>query len=429
MAVEFKFPDVGEGIAEGEIVKWRVNEGDRIKEHDIIAEIETDKAVVEVPSPASGTVLKIYHKQGDTVKVGEALVSIGEKGEVASEPKKTEKKKEPVVKPAGAVGYLEEAPEEEPKRAETKAEEKEEAGRRALAIPAVRRLARDLGVGLEKVEGSGSGGRVTEEDVRSFAKKSGMKAIEKELPQVEAKVQKKYDMWGYVSRVPLKGVRKSIARHMEQSIYTAPHVTHMDEADVTRLYAHREREKRIAESKGVKLTYLPFIVKACVATLKAHPGFNSSLDDEHEEIVQKKYYNIGIAVDTEDGLIVPVVKGADQKSVFVIAKEIWELAEKARKRKLDLMDMKGGTFTITNIGSIGGTFATPIINYPEVAILAVGRIKDRIVIDEERKIRVRKILPLSLAFDHRVVDGANAAQFMNTLKERLEDPDLLMMEG
>lgn len=417
MSIEFKFPDVGEGIAEGEIVKWRVNEGDSVKEHDTLVEIETDKAVVEIPSPASGTVLKLYHKQGDTVKVGEALVSIGEKNE----------KPAPVIKPAGAVGYLEEAPDTMPqKKIQMAAAVSIEAS--SSALPAVRRLARDLGVDLSKMKGTGTGGRVTEEDVRNYASKSGVKMPKENIPDVQAKIEKKYDMYGYIEHVPLRGVRKAIAKHMVESIYTAPHVTHMDEADATRLFHHREREKRLAEARGVKLTYLPFIVKACIAALKKHPGFNASLDDEHEEIILKKYYNIGIAVQSENGLMVPVVKGADQKNIFALAREIFDLAERARGREVDLGDLKGGTFTITNIGSIGGIFATPIINHPEVAILAVGKMQDRLVVDKENKIHIRKILPLSLAFDHRVVDGADAAEFMNTIKEFLEDPDLLMMQ-
>lgn len=417
MPTEFKFPDVGEGITEGEIVKWRVKEGDAVSEHDVLAEVETDKAIVEIPSPVTGTVLKLYHKAGDTVKVGESLVSIGDKTE----------KPAPVIKPAGAVGYLEEAPDEAPVKKEAAAVQVSE-GPVIAATPAVRRLARDLGIDISKIGGSGVDGRITEDDVRNFAQSSGMKKIEEKLPEVEVKIQKKYDMYGYLERIPLKGVRKAIAKRMTESLYTAPHVTHMDEIDATSLFHHREREKRIAESKGIKLTYLPFIVKACIAALKKHPSFNSSLDEEHEEIVLKKYYNIGIAVDTENGLMVPVVKGADQKNIFQLAREISEVAQKARSREVDLGDLKGGTFTVTNIGSIGGLFATPIINYPEVAILAVGRITNRLVIDKEGKIKIRKILPLSLAFDHRVVDGADAAEFMNTIKELLEDPDLLMMQ-
>lgn len=430
MAVEFKFPDVGEGITEGEIVKWRVKEGDSIKEHDTLVEIETDKAVVEIPSPASGEILRLHHKEGDTVKVGEILVTISEKGEKVSVPVKGEavEKEKPLVKEAGAVGYLEEAPEEVPKKAEPVRQIRKEKEPSMIALPAVRRLARDLGVDMTQVKGSGAGGRITEEDVRKFAQEHGLKKIEEKMPQVEVKIQKKYDMYGYVERVPLKGTRKSIAKHMVESAFTAPHVTHMDEADVTKLVEHREREKKIAETKGVKLTYLPFVVKAVIRAMKKHPSFNSSLDDEHEEIILKKYYNIGIAVDSEYGLIVPVIKGADKKSVLDIAKEIVELAEKVRARKIDLADLKGGTFTITNIGSIGGLHATPIINYPEVAILATGRIFDRLVV-EKGKVGVKKIMPLSLAFDHRVADGADAAQFMNSVKEGLEDPDLLLIES
>jgi pyruvate dehydrogenase E2 component (dihydrolipoamide acetyltransferase) len=438
MALEFKFPDVGEGIAEGEIVKWRVKEGDSVKEHDTLVEIETDKAIVEIPSPATGTILKILHKEGDTVKVGETLVVIGDKNETlattsiamaaANIPK--QETKQPVIKPAGAVGYLEEAPdlEEATETTEPVPISQDTVKSSIYATPAVRRLARDMGVDISKIKGTGIGGRVTEEDVRSFARNTGLSQIKENLPQVQAKVQKKYDMYGYIERVPLKGVRKVIAEHMVESMRTIPHVTHMEEADVTLLHRHREREKRLAEAKGVKLTYLPFVIKACISALKKHPMFNSTLDEEHNEIIVKKYYNIGVAVATDNGLMVPVIKIADQKSIMAIAREISQLAEKARSREIDLSDLKGGTFTITNIGSLGGTFATPIINHPEVAILALGKIVDRLSVDKEGKIRVRKILPLSLSFDHRVVDGADAAEFVNTIKEILEDPDRIMME-
>lgn len=426
MSVDFKFPDVGEGITEGELVKWRVKEGDEIKQHDIIAEVETDKAVVEIPSPVSGKILKLYHKAGDTVKVGESLVSIGNESETAPS-KPAPEIKQPEIRPGGVVGYLEEAPDEDVKSESKPSKGSPSSDEGILVLPSVRRLARDLGVNLLKISGTGHEGRVTEEDVRKAAQSIGTKKIEESLPEIEAKVQKKYDMYGYIERVPLKGVRKSIAKHMVDSLFTAPHVTHMDEADVTRLHSIREKEKIIAQRKGVKLTFLPFVIKAIIHSLKEHPNFNASMDDEHEEVILKKYYNIGIAVDTDSGLMVPVLKGADQKSMLDIAKEIESLAEKARKREINLGDMKGGTFTITNVGSIGGIFATPIINYPEVAILAIGRIQDRLTL-HQGKIKVRKFLPMSLAFDHRVVDGADAAQFMNTLKEYLEDPDLMLVD-
>jgi len=485
MAYEYKFPDIGEGITEGEILEWNVKEGDVVKEHDVLGKIETDKAVAEIPSPVSGTVLKIHFKPGDTVKVGETMVTIGERGEkvpqAVSQPAARQvaqstvqqaatKEKQPVFKPAGVVGYLEEAPEVEVEsevekevasvkklqkelKRETKVKEAAKEFPAVLATPATRKVARELGVDLAEVKGTGLGGRITEEDVRRVAKQMTKKIeevveenveesveeayvvsdkVEKEemreaQPEVELGVQKKYDIWGYVERVPLKGVRKAIARKVSESARHAAHVTAFDEADVTKLWMLREREKTRAELEGVKLTFLPFIIKACVHALRDHPFVNSSLDEEHDEIILKKYYNVGIAIDTEDGLIVPVVKGADQKSIKTIAKEIQELAEKTRKRKIDLGDLKGGTFTITNYGSIRGTWATPIINYPEAAILGVGRIFDKLVVEGEKAYK-RKILPLSLSFDHRIFDGADAAKFMQTLIEHLEDPDLLLVE-
>ncbi len=375
MATDFKFPDVGEGIAEGEIVKWHVSVGDVVKEHDVLAEIETDKAIVQIPSPVSGTILRLDHKEGDTIQVGETLAVIGEKGEASAAPQQSQEEKKFSV-----VGELPEAEEEEETEAEEseKEDRKKSAGAQAerenqvLAMPAMRKLAVDLGVDLSSLTGSGHEGRITEDDVRNAAGK-------KEQP-VQANVVRKYDMFGYVEHVQLKGVRKATAKHMVESLYTATHVTHMDEADVTDLYFIREKEKVEMRKKGVHLTFLPFIMKAVILALKEHPYLNATLDDKSEEIILKKYYNIGVAVDIEGGLLVPVVKQADKKTIAEIAKEIQELAEKTKDRTLDIMDMKGGTFTITNIGSIGGIFATPIINYPEVAILATGKIMDKPVV-------------------------------------------------
>jgi len=421
MAVEFKFPDVGEGITEGEIKKWLVKEGDKIKEHDVLAEVETDKAIVQIPSPASGKILKLYHKEGDTIHVGEVMATIGSPGE--NIPEKPAQVKQPVIKPAGVVGYLEEAPEEEHEAIQKLQKElKPKIEVPILATPATRRVARETGVDLSKIKGTGLGGRITEEDVRKFAQSAGVHA---EHPGVT--VVKKYDLYGYVDRIPLKGVRKAMAKRMVESATKIPHVTSMDEANVTELWNLREREKKIAELKGIKLTFLPFIIKSCVHALKEHLYVNSTLDDEHEEIVLKKYYNIGIAIDTDDGLIVPVIKGANNKSILQIAQEIQELAEKTRNRTIDLGDLKGGTFTITNYGSIRGNWGTPLINYPEVAILGVGRIFEKLDI-KGGKVFVSKILPLSLSFDHRLIDGAYAARFMQTLIEHLEDPDLILIE-
>lgn len=442
MPVDFKLPDVGEGITEGELVEIKVKEGQDVKEHDVLCKIETDKAVVDMPSPVKGTVLKVYHKVGDTVKVGETLFTIGKLGETINKTEFRMPKKSTSV-----MGEIEDADNISPEHKSTQADrpiiatelsgpakhiasQKQQnmeilSSAHALATPAVRRLARELSVDIEKIQGTGLNRRITEEDVR---KSSG--TIESAAEQqTEIISVKKFDMWGYIEHVPLKGVRKSIAKHMVESIYTAPHVTHMDECDVTVLWQHKEKEKEKAEKKGVHLTFMPFIVKACIAALQKHPYLNSSLDDEHEEIVLKKYYNIGIAVDTGEGLMAPVVKGADKKSMLEIAKEVEELAKKARERTLDLMDMKGGTFTITNVGSIGGMYATPIINYPEAAILALGRMYDKVTVNQQGNIVVRKYMPFSLAFDHRILDGAEAARFAATLKEYLEDPDELLTEG
>ena len=417
MAYEFKFPDIGEGLTEGEIVRWLVKEGDEVKEGQPLVEVETDKALAEIPSPKTGVILKILAREKEIVKVGQVIVIFGEKGEsLATPPLKP--------KSVGVVGELEEAP-EEPPVAEAKVETVKPVliSEYALATPAVRGLAKELGVDINKVKGSGPEGRVLEKDVRQFVEGKVMPVEpEKKITKV-----KKYDLYGYVDRIPLRGVRRSIAKAMVKSKYTAPHVTAMDEADVTALWKIREKEKKAAEKKGVKLTILPFIIKAVIAGLMEHPYLNASLDDENEEIILKKYFNIGVATDTPEGLMVPVVKNAKDKSILQIADELTKLVEKARNRKIDLADLKGGTFTISNYGALGGIYATPIINYPEVAIFGVGKIKDTTVV-KNGKLVVRKILSLALSFDHRVVDGGEGARFLNTVIARLEDPDLILLE-
>ncbi len=417
MAFEFKFPDIGEGLTEGEIVRWLVKEGDEVKEGQPLVEVETDKALAEIPSPRTGVILKILAKEKEIVKVGQVIVVFGEKGEALAAPP-------PKPKSVGVVGELEEAPEEAPSVV-AKAEPVKTAlvSEHAMATPAVRALAKELGVDINKVQGTGPEGRVLEKDIRQFAESKEKPAEpEKKIAKV-----KKYDLYGYVDRIPLRGVRRSIAKAMVKSKYTAPHVTAMDEADVTMLWKIREKEKKAAEKKGIKLTILPFIVKAVIAGLSEHPYLNASLDDENEEIVLKKYFNIGFATDTPEGLMVPVVKNAKDKSILQLAEELTKLAAKARDRTIDLADLKGGTFTISNYGALGGIYATPIINYPEVAILGVGKIKDTPVV-RNGKLVVRKILSLSLSFDHRVVDGGEGARFLNTVIARLEDPDLILLE-
>jgi pyruvate dehydrogenase E2 component (dihydrolipoamide acetyltransferase) len=408
MAKQFKFPDVGEGITEGEIVRWLVKEGDEVKEDQTLAEIETDKAVVEMPSPYSGTILKIHAAAKDIIKVGQVLVTIGEKGEavgqVAAEAK-PEEKAAPAAGPS-VVGVVTDSKEEI---------------REVLATPKVRKLALELGVDLKAVKGTGPQGRISEEDLKT-AKAAA--AAPKEGKKPAFKIKEKFDFYGELERIPLRGVRRATAKRMHESVSTAAHVTHFDEADVSELVKIRESLKTQADKKGVRLTYLPFIVKAVLAAIKAHPLLNAMLNDEDEEIIVKKYYNFGIAVDVPDGLIVPVVKGVDQKSIFDLAGEIQSVAEAAKKRSLNLADLKGGTFSITNVGGIGGEAATPIINYPEVAILATMKIKDRARVKNGELTAVRT-LPLCLSFDHRVIDGAEAARFMNDLVTRLEDTDFL----
>ncbi len=404
MAKIFRFPDVGEGITEGEIVRWLVKEGDEVKADQPVAEIETDKAIVEMPTPFPGTVLKLHFKEKDVVKVGQGLITIGAKGESPDAA-------DAAVSPTFAGG-----PKAVP-GAPLPGAAIRTAGGPIQATPMIRKLAQELGLDLAAIPGTGPQGRITEDDVRAAkARTETLRAV--------PKVKSKYDFYGTLERIPLRGVRRATARKMHESVSTAAHVTHFDEADAATLAALKDRLAPEAARLGVKLTFLPFIVKALVAALKLHPILNSTLDDEDQEIVVKKYYNIGIAVDIPDGLIVPVVKMAEQKTVFDIAGEIKTLAEAAKARTLDMGDLKGGTFSITNVGMIGGEGATPIINYPEAAILATMKIADRVRAVGGIAV-VKKTLPLCLSFDHRVIDGAEAGRFMNDLKKVLEDEALL----
>jgi pyruvate dehydrogenase E2 component (dihydrolipoamide acetyltransferase) len=426
MATDYKFPDLGEGVTEGEIKKWLVKEGDSVSKDQALAEVETDKAVVEMPSPVAGMVLKMNHREGDLVKVGEVLIVIGEKGEnlpastVAAEV--NEKPEQPEGKRKPSYSVVGELPTEEVNVSSTGKVEEARPSTNVQATPAVRKLAKDLGVDISIVKGTGPNGRVTDEDVK--------KAKEVPPPKVEVprmKTAPKFDLYGWVDRVPLRGIRRTTAKHMIESQTKAAQVTAMDQADVTALFALRERVKKdVLEQRKVNVTFMPFIVKAVVMALKAHPSLNSSVNDEENEILIKKYYNIGIAVAIDDGLIVPVIKMADQKGIIDMAEEIHNLAEMANSRKIDMADLRGGTFTITNYGAFGTTYGTPIINYPEVAILGTGRIMDTPMV-VEGKIEPRKMLPLSLTFDHRALDGAEAAKFMNDLKKWLENPEALLL--
>ncbi len=455
---EFKLPDLGEGIHEGEILKWYVQQGETIAEDAPLVDVETDKAAVTIPSPKGGTVVSLSGGVGDTVNVGEVIAVIAAEGEAA-----------PAAEPAAgrkdAAVAKETSPREEAPAAKEAAAAPVPAGLVAgarahrtgpvPAAPATRRLARELGVDINQVAASGPGGRVTPEDVHRHARGEAPAAAETEHAAAEAPARPEekraeaeyaahaasaipfldleplpdFSQWGPVDKEPLRSIRRKVAHRMVTSMILVPHVAHMDEADVTLLEEFRKKERTRREGQpGGKLTLLPFIVKAVTAGLKAAPSFNASLDPFREEIVYKKYYNIGIAVDTGRGLVVPVVRGTACKSITQISADIEALAERARKGELAVDDMRGGTFTITNVGPLGGTALIPTINYPEVAILGMGKVQEKPVV-RDGQIVIRKILPLTLAFDHRIADGADAARFVSELIRQLSDPNLLLLEA
>ena len=398
MLREFKFPDVGEGIAEAEIVRWLVKEGDLVKEDQDLLEIETDKALLTLNSPYTGKITKLHGKEGDIIKVGDVLTSVDAAGEDATAVETENKKDAGTV--VGALGDNEVV----------------EITRPVQATPAVRNLAKQMRVDLTNVKGTGPGGRITKEDVEAAAAKIGQQTSD------EA------DAYGSVEKIPLRGIRRTIAKRMAEASKRVAEVTIWEDADITDLEQVRAKEQKVAEEKGVKLTYLPFLIKAVIPALRTHPYFNASLDEAAEAIILKRYFNIGIAVDTSDGLIVFVIKNADEKNILELAREIATLAEKARLRKIDLHELKGSTFTVTNYGVVGASYGTPIINYPEVAIVGLGKIEDRPVV-RSGQVVIRKIMPLSLAFDHRVIDGVEAGRFLGVVIQHLEDPNLMLIEG
>ncbi|MFD1513062.1 dihydrolipoamide acetyltransferase family protein [Halomarina rubra] len=511
---EFKLPDVGEGLTEAEIVNWLVEEGDPVSEDQPVAEAETDKAVVEVPSPVNGTVKEIRAEAGEMVPVGNVIIVFETEGgadESASESTSAEDE-------GVSAGDTEESTATDAASGTNGASDEEVSTPegRVFAAPSARRLARELGVDIAQVDGSGPGGRVSDADVRAHADSGGDADDGSEAPEVSndgvksatkrvgdegdggsasassasASVEsadrdrtlaapatrkladeegvdlnavptdEERDGQAFVTpaqvtqyaeaqqaaqeadtqavqagtteskedeRVPYRGIRRTIGKQMERSKFTAPHVTHHDEVDVTELVATRGDLKGVAEERGIKLTYMPFVIKAVVAGLKEFPYLNSTLDEEAEEIVLRKDYNVGVAVGTDAGLMVPVVKHTDQKGMLQLSSEMNELVEKARERSISRTEMQDGTFTITNFGAIGGEYATPIINFPESAILGLGAIKEKPrVVDGE--VVPRKVMTLSLSIDHRVIDGAQAAAFTNRVMEYLENPSLLLLE-
>ena len=435
----FILPDLGEGLDEAELIKWRVSVGDEIKEHETLAEMETDKALVEVPSPWTGTLSELCGAAGDMIKVGAVLVrySNGDSKtetpppDAADATKKAPAAEEDASEDAGTVVGSVSGELTVSDRFARKAEEGSGADQirgKALATPAVRRIARELGVDINLIAGTGRGGRVTASDVHGFSQ-GGVSnapasangsfapqavAIPADLPPVDA--------GNVVEVIPFRGVRRKIAEALDRSVKTAVHFTVVDEANVTDLDAKR---KEYAKVLGAKMSMLPFVMSAICKALKSHPSLNAIVDDAQSQILRKDAVNLGCAVDTEHGLMVPVIHGANTLSIGQLGQAVGELARGCKDRSIERERLAGGTFTISNVGSYGGMFATPIINYPEVAILAVGRAKEK-VLAENGRMFVGNVMPLSLSCDHRVVDGAEGARFLNTVVRLLEDPGELI---
>ncbi len=419
MPKEFRLPDLGEGLAEAEVVRVLVSEGDLVREDQVILEVETDKAQVELPSPVAGRVAKIHVKPGEAVKVGAVLVTFDGAEVEAPRPASPPKLLATVVRqttPAAAASPTRRGP--------------------VPATPAMRRLARELGVDLTAVSGTGPDGRITEADIREAAKRPaaapatladvGVEELARPLglPRAELPPLPQFEQWGPVERESIRSVRRRTAERMTLAWAVIPHVTQFDQADITDL----EVARRLQEKLVPGLTLTVFLLKAAARTLQSHPRFNASVDHARGELVLKRYYHLGVAVDTARGLIVPVIRDVDKKRIPELALELAGLVERTRAGKATLEDLRGGTFTVTNVGRLGGTGATPIINYPEVAILGVARSRETPVV-RNGAIVPRLILPLALSFDHRVLDGADAARFMTDLVRLLEDPEHLLLQA
>lgn len=443
----FNLPDLGEGIHEGEIVSVLVAVGDAVTEDQPILMVETDKATVEIPSPFTGTVSEIRVEPGEVVHVNQALMAFSIEG--VEQPPAQEQIIAEAAKVPAAPGEIP----AEPTPAPAPAAKRAHTGP-VPASPATRRLARKLVVDLKEVAPSGPAGLVTADDVRKHAAAAASaEAAGEVLEPVAAKpppppatpvitpvrpsavgapALPEFGRWGPVERLPLRSVRRATAKQMALAWSQIPHVSHQEEADITDLERFRQKHKQSVEAVGGSLSLTVFALKALVAALKSHPRFNASLDPDTEEIVLKRYYHIGVAVDTQRGLVVPVIRDVDRKSVQELAIELRQLATRVREGKIDIETLRGGTFTLTNIGPLGGTGFTPIINYPEVAILGMGQARLQPVVQgtlDDYRVRPRLILPLVLAFDHRVLDGADAARFANQFMACLEDPEKLLMES
>ncbi len=440
MAQEFKMPDLGEGIHEGEILKVFVSEGDHVNEGEPLLEVETDKAAVEIPSPFTGIVEKVLVKTGDMVKVGEVLITFRQKSEAQ------DKKLSGVqaMEPEPVVKDTEENAKPSEKITGTKAQGP------VPASPSTRRLAGELNVDLREVPPTGPSGLVSAEDVRKFAEKQKGKMEEKlgkpEMPsastsedqpgktqvvQLSVPPLPDFSKWGPVEAKPVRSLRRATARQMALSWSQIPHVSNQDMADITKLEAFRNKQKIKIAEKGGNLTLTVFALKAAVTALKAYPYFNSSLDTNSGKIILKNYYHIGVAVNSDEGLMVPVIRDVDRKSISELAIELFDMVARARERKIGIEEMQGGTFTITNAGPMGGGYFSPIINYPEVAILGLGQARMQPVVrrnkDGNQEIVIRLMMPVVLCFDHRIADGVDAIRFTRMVIEALEDPEELFL--
>ena len=455
MLIEVKLPRLSDTHDESLITFWHVLEGDSVEKNDTLVEVQTEKAVSEIEAPESGVVKEIRKKRGETAAVGEVLAVIETADETApstEEPTNhsteeqqkvvqkapVERKATPRVKklarelwvdwrlvtPTGPNGKV---TEEDIRNAAKQSEDEKQPNRFVKAAPSVRKFAREHNVNLDEVTPTGANGRILKSDVEAVIAKRKLEQTEAEKEAAAGKeTTQKETITQSQRRIPLTGIRKVIANAMVHSKSVIPHVTHFDEANVTKLVAHRQRVKPFADEEGIKLTYLAYVVKALTAVLKKYPMLNASLDDEREEIILKDEYHIGFAADTDRGLVVPVIKHADQKSLFQIAKEIQELAKKARDGSIKADEMTGSTCTISNIGSADGSWFTPIINHPESCILGIGRVEKKPVVNND-SIEIASMMALSLSYDHRLIDGVLAQKALNELKKYLSEPDLLFV--
>ncbi len=436
VTAEFKLPDLGENIQAGDVINILVAVGDTIREDQPVLELETDKATVEVPSAVAGVITEIHIKTGDTVKVGQLILTLagaapvaepaGQPAPAASQPEaKAEAKPEP-PSPTPTPPPL---PGAAPVAAPPPVFRPEAAYSAVAAAPNVRRLAREIGVDVTQVPGSGPAGRLSLADVKNYARQRNLSGLAPApMAQVAAAPLPDFSKWGEVEREAMSNIRRKTAEHLSQAWASVPHVTQFTKADIGELEELRKRFSKNVEAAGAKLTLTAILLKSVTSVLKSFPQFNASVDMANNEIVYKKYYHLGVAVDTDRGLLVPVIRNVDQKNILELAVELNEVAEKARNKKLTLEDMQGGTFTITNLGGIGGSYFTPIVNAPEVAILGVARGQmEPVYLNGQFEPRLR--LPLALSYDHRLIDGADGARFLKTLVEHLEQPFLTALQG